>query len=391
MNPWTRKYKPAKLDQVLGQPVEKLQAFATNFSKGTSPLLIYGPTGTGKTTAVHALAAEMDYEVIEINASDVRNKDAMQTLLGHALGQQSLFFKGKFILVDEIDCVSGTKDRGGIPAVVSLVKDAHFPVFLTANTIDEKKLKPLKKISQLVEFTALPATDIKQLLQNIVSVEHIDVDEDALNGLVHRSGGDARAAINDLQTLTSDGTLTKEDLAALGEREHKDSITHALARVFKTTKADIALPAFDDVDADIDTLFLWIDANLAKEYTKPEDLARAYDALAEADKFFGRIRRWQYYRFYVYIYNLLSAGIALAKDEKYPTPPKYKESSRILTIWIMNQKMAKKKAIAAKLGEKTHTSTSRALEYVNYLKGRKDVAAVAQALELTEDEAAWLS
>jgi len=46
--------------------------------------------------------------------------------------------------------------------------------------------------------------------------------------------------------------------------------------------------------------------NLPKEYTKAEDLAKAYENLSLADVYFGRIRRWQYYRFYVYIYNLLS-------------------------------------------------------------------------------------
>ena len=59
----------------------------------------------------------------------------------------------------------------------------------------------------------------------------------------------------------------------------------------------------------------WVEENIPREYKKNPDIARAFDALSIADTFFGRIRRWQYYRFYVYIYNLLSAGIAIAKEE----------------------------------------------------------------------------
>jgi replication factor C large subunit len=98
-----------------------------------APLVLHGPPGTGKTASVHALARELDLELIEVNASDVRNKASINELLGAALGQQSLFFKGNVILVDEADGLSGTKDRGGLQAVLALVKEARYPVIITAN------------------------------------------------------------------------------------------------------------------------------------------------------------------------------------------------------------------------------------------------------------------
>lgn len=396
--PWIRKHAPKHGDEVVGQEaaVARLRQHIDGYRRGAKPLLFAGPPGTGKTSTVYALSEELDREVVEINASDKRNKASVNELLGAALQQQSLFFRGKIILVDEADGLSGNSDRGGVQALVALVKDASFPVIITVNDAEAQKIKALKKICQLVEFAPLQAKDLAVLLGRIAESEGLQTDADILSAISHRSGGDARAAVNDLQTMSGGGKVTKQDLEALGDREQKENITNALVRIFKTTSAEVALPAFDNVNEGVDALFMWIDANLPKEYTKTEDLARAFDALAEADKFFGRIRRWQYYRFYVYIYNLLSAGIALAKSEKYPGMPKLKRSSRPLMIWMANQRNAKQKAIAGHLAERTHTSTKRARAEVPFLRALFQHAAaaerdaIAEELDLSDDHVAWL-
>ncbi len=394
--PWIRLYAPRRLDDIVGQDaaVSQLRRFVREFRKGAKPLLLHGPPGTGKSTAVHALARDLDLEVVELNASDARNKASINELLGAALGQQSLFAKGKLILVDEVDGLSGTKDRGGAPALLALCKESSFPIILAANDVEHPRLKTLKKASVLVAFHPLSPDAIATILRRVADAEGVTVDDATLKAIARRADGDARAAINDLQSLSGNGTVTAEDVASLGDREQRLALEQALLRVFKTTSAEVALPAFDNVDTNIDELFLWIDENLPRLYTKPDDLARAFDALAEADKFFGRIRRWQYYRFYVYIYNLLSAGIALAKSEKYPGAPSFKRSTRPLLIWMANQRNAKRKAIAEKLAAATHTSRRNVYNDVLFLKpvfraGKG--GAIAEALELDEDEAAWLA
>ena len=388
-SPWIRKHAPSTSGEVVGQAVgvASLRSFVSSFMRGQKPLLLHGPPGTGKTASVYALAEELDLEVIELNASDARNKAAINELLGAALGQQSLFFKGKLILVDEADGLSGTKDRGGVQALLTLLKDARFPIVITANDIESRKLKALKKAAEPVAFGPLAAKDIVALLTRIANAEGIAVEERAITAIARRVGGDARAAINDLQSLSCGKKVTMAELDALGDREQKEAIEQALLRVFKTTSAEVALPAFDNVDANVDELIMWIDQNLPMEYTEPEDLAKAFDALAEADLFFGRIRRWQYYRFYVYIYNLLTAGIALAKKEKYAIAPKYKRSSRPLMIWMANARNARRKSIAAKLAAATHSSKRRAFREVTILK---PVLESLDELELTVEEKEWL-
>ena len=81
------------------------------------------------------------------------------------------------------------------------------------------------------------------------------------------------------------------------------------------------------VKEDLDESFLWLEENLPKEY-EGKDLERAFDCLSRADVFKGRIRRWQHWRFLVYINDLMTAGIALSKDEKYKKVISYTPQKR---------------------------------------------------------------
>jgi replication factor C large subunit len=348
--------------------VEKVRKHLAGHKHGQKPLLLAGKPGIGKTSIVHALAYELDIELLEVNASDSRNKDAIETIIGGASVQQSLFFRPKAILIDEVDGVSGQKDRGSISALVAIIAKSCFPLIFTANDIESDKMKPLLKVCEVIELDDLTHEHVLQRLTHIAKTEGVKVDKEQLSAISRRCGGDLRAAINDMQSIGGD-TITKEDVALLDERETREQVEAALMRVFKTTSAEVALPAFDNVDEDIDKLILWMEENIPREYKNPEDLARALDALAEADRFAGRIRRWQYYRFYVYMYNLLSAGVALAKDKKYPGATEYKRSGRLLKIWIYNQKNAKRKKLSETLAPQLHTSSKRVRnEVLPYLK-----------------------
>jgi replication factor C large subunit len=396
--PWTKKYLPKSLKDMEGHErvIEEMKRFVEKFKKGKA-LMLYGSSGGGKTSSVYALAHDLGCELVEINASDARNADGIDSLAGNASKQMSLFFKTKIILVDELDGIAGREDRGGVQALVKLVESSSFPIILVSNDPYTEKLNPLRKKSVLLEFQARPSTEILSYLKRICEKEGVKYDEEALSMIARKSGGDMRAAINDLQSLANDKRVTRKEVDELSDREHTEKIVPALVKVFKTTDPGVALGAFDNVDEDLEKIFLWIDENLPKEYTKPEDLARGFEALSRADVFNGRILRWQHYRFYVYCYDLLSAGIALAKDEKYRSLIDYKPTSRILKLWIANQKNLKKKAIAEKIGEKTHTSRKRALQdtlpYIRsiFKNNRKEAEKLADYLELDSEQVEWLA
>ncbi len=400
MIPWTKKYQPKNASELQGhdKALLELKNFILNFKNQKKKVaLIYGSSGVGKTCSVYALADDLNYEVFELNASDFRNKNMIESRLGSAIMQRSLFSKNKIILVDEIDGLSGKNDRGGVSALAKLLDKSIFPIIMTATNPYDKKLNALRKKANLIQFHNLNYLSVFSVLKNICTKEKIKFDEDALKSLARHAGGDVRSAINDLQTLTHETReLKNEDLNELSDRNKKENMLSALMKVFKTTDINIAIRAFENVEEDIGKQFLWIDQNLPEEYQKPEDLARAYDCLSKADVFKGRIRRWQHWRFLVYVNALISAGVAVAKDEKYRGFTSYKPTTRILKLWRANMKYQKRKSIASKIAEKTHTSSKRALQdtlpYLSLIfKKNKELSGkLAQDFEFDNDEIEWL-
>ena len=233
-------------------------------------------------------------------------------------------------------------------------------------------------------------------MNDICDKEKISFVEPDIKQLARESGGDIRAAITDLQTISVHKKILKEDILALSQRNKQESIPQALVKVFKSTDLKVALSAFENVDDDLNELRLWIDENLPYEYKNAADLARAYHYVSMADIFNRRIRRWQHWRFLAYINNFLSGGIAVSKDEKYTDFVQYKPTMRILKLWMANQKYAKRKAIAEKIHEKLHSSVKETVKStVPYLQmifknNKEQGSRIAEELGLIDEEVEWL-
>ncbi len=399
MQPLTNKYTPKATKEIFGQDdgIKKLRRFIDNFPRERKKsVLVYGSSGIGKTCSAHAIANEVGYEIVEVNASDFRNAEQITQKVGNAIKQRSLFAKGKIILVDEIDGLSGHEDRGGVQAITRLIEDSTYPIILTATNPFDSKFSSLRGKSTLIEFSQLDYLSIFKILKRVCDIEKIKYEESSLKALSRRAGGDARAALNDLQSLAYDGIgLPKEAIEDTPDRNKTDNIMFALSKIFKTTDLKIAISAFDSVEEDLDHRLLWIDENLPKEYSKPSELAEAYQMLSKADIFNRRIRRWQHYRFLLYINALITAGIASAKSARYNKMVEYKPTGRILKIWWANQKSMKNKAIAEKIAQKTHSSKKEILKstmpYIPIMFSNIEMGAnITKELDLSEEESDWL-
>lgn len=406
MSLFTLKYAPKNTSQVFGQqlPLAQLKDFITNYSKkpksAKKAALLYGPIGTGKTSSVYALAKELDYDLLEINSSDLRDEASMKSFLGSALGQQSLFFRPKIVLIDEIDNISGKSDRGCLSALSDALEKSHFPVILTANDPFDSKFKDVRKNSDIIEYAELTPQVIGHALKWVCEQENIETEERAIQAIAHRSAGDLRGALIDLQvcSIIEDGKkkFNLDSVSQLSDRKRTDTVMNALMRVFKSSSAKTALNSMDDIDVDTRDIFSWIDENLPYEYTNPPDLARAYETFCRADIFQKRISKQQHWRFLAYIMDLLTAGISSAKDRKNNTFIQYQQSKRGLKIWMSRNKLAKREAITEKLAQLTHVSKRRARGEMPFVLNTLKTEAqsgnhqLIKELELSPEEVEWL-
>lgn len=358
---WTKKYTPKNSGGFINnQSIIKLKKLLDLNTKG---ILVYGPTGSGKTESIYSLAKELNYELIEINSSDLRNKENIENTIGNSSQQLSLFNKNKLFLIDEIENLT-LKDRQAVQTISKILEDTKYPIILTTNDPTNKKISALKRKVKLVEFEKPGHLEIFKLLKDICEKEKIEYDETSLKSLARRTNSDVRAAINDLQISTINNKL---DISSLDSRNVEDSMLNVLKIIFKTTDPVIASESLSNSDLDLNEVMLWVDENLPYEYS-PKELKTAYETLAKADIFKSRIIRQQHYRLLVYQSLMLSSGIAMSKQNKNNKVVNYKRTMRMLKYWMSKQKNLKKESIIKKIAIKTHNSSKTLKNDFDYLK-----------------------
>ncbi len=380
-------YRPKKFEEIKGQPeaVSKVKDFISNFSQRKNAILLHGPPGSGKTTIAHVVAREYNSEIFELNASDLRNRNNLKEVLKPALEQDSLTNRNKIILVDEIDGISKA-DWGGLPELLNLISVTRWPVILTANDVWDKRLNSLRKKVEMVQLKEINYNVIKDVLISVLKKENKFVNHDILTGISIKAKGDLRAALNDLQTALQ----IKDPSQLLGSERNKETdIFNALRVVFKQKPNNEVLRIFDSVSMPIDDIILWVEENIPNEY-KGEELVRAFELLSKVDLFKGRIYRKQYWRFLVYENIFLSYGISSSKKDIKRGFTSYKRPSRILKIWINNQKNAKKKSIAKKYAHYVHVGEKRALKEFPLIKQILKNQSIKQELRLEKEEIEYL-
>jgi len=380
------KYRAKSLKDIKGQDlvIKEVEAFFKLFPKRKA-LILAGPVGTGKTSIAIALAKDYKMELFELNASDLRNRLKLDEILKPAIGQQSLFNKGKVILMDEADGITST-EYGGLPELIALIDKTSFPIIITANDIWQQKFSLLRKKCQIVNVRELKESVVFDILSKVLEKEKKKIRAETRELIARKARGDVRAALNDLQTALSLGE--EEFIADIAEREKQESIFNAMKKVFQEAPDEKILNVYDNTQMEIDEIMLWVEENIPFVY-HGKALFKAQEALSKADLFRGRIYRQQYWRFLVYQNFFLAAGISSATELKNSQFTKYSKPSRVLKIWLANQKNAKKRSIAVKYAAFTHMSKKKAMKesfFLPFIIDRK----AQKLLDLTDEEKKYL-
>jgi replication factor C large subunit len=370
------KNKPKTLAEVVGnaEPVEKLVEWIRSWSKGIPKkraVFVYGPPGIGKTATVEAIAHDLGMELVEKNASDYRTAEAVERFAGLASQYGTLFGGRRLILLDELDGITGTADKGGVATITEIVKKAQCPIVLIANDIYDPRFGTLRTHCLLIEFKKPTVLQVVKRLKEVCQREGIEADEEALKFVAERSGRDVRSALNDLQALAQGKkSLKYDDVSWLAERDRKEVIFNVLRTVFYSKNALEAKRAVDSADVDPDMLFQWIYENAPHQLNDPHDLAEAMDYLSLADVYRGRIRASQDWSLLRYVLDFMTAGVAMARERSKLSgwvPYKFPEKLRLLSM--SRGERAMKTQISMKIRKKCHVSAVTAVkEFLPYLR-----------------------
>ncbi len=362
--PWTIKYRPKRIDDVVDQDQAKkmfipwLRQWLTGRIPEKKAALFYGPPGCGKTSLVEAAAHEYNLELIEMNASDFRRKEDIERVAKIAATQLSLFGRRKIILLDEVDGISGTADRGGLDAILELINVTRHPIVMTANDPWDQKLKPLRDASLMIPFNRLSERVVVEVLERICRMENIFCEREALYHIARRCEGDLRSAINDLEAIaTGYGKVTRELAEALVySRDREYSPWEMLRNLFMSKYAWQAKRAVTHTNLDYQTVLAWINENIPNQYTDPEDVWRAYEALSRADVYMGYIFKTLSWDFLAYVFDMAGPGVALARRKSRFKWAKYQYPEKIIMLAKTKEAREIRDAIAQALANRLHTS-----------------------------------
>ncbi|MEM0155772.1 MAG: replication factor C large subunit [Thermoplasmataceae archaeon] len=420
--PWVEKYRPRSLNDLIvsDEILSQLSKWVDSWKDGvpTKPaLILHGKPGMGKTSCAYAIAEHSGWKVVEMNASEQRNRDSvrrvalMASLYSDITGFETGTEKRKLILVDEADNMFESRssstggDAGGTGELARVVRETMNPIIITMNDFYEFRRRgqnrEIADNSTVIDFSPYKrknTNEYKQFrlklmkrIRFILDSERVSLPQKLINDILDRDNMDLRSVINDLESFSGGVDSTTSDFE-ISVRDRTETPFNIMMSTFRAMSYDDVLDALLDKEGDFTTedYMMWIDKNLPEEAKEFEDLSMAFDLLSLADVFIGRVLKKQHYAFKRYSEEL-AAGMMTRIEKRNRSFVKYQFPSYITTMARTRGSRLSRNSLATKLGRLTHSSSSTAMDYMwffSYIskKQKKNFSKTADRIVISDKE-----
>ena len=213
-----------------GEIESQIKKFLTDFHNHSSELTfkkgiyLYGSSGCGKTHFVRNILQEMDYDIINYDAGDVRNKALIETITSNNISNRNVLDmmnrkdKKIAIIMDEIDGMNNG-DKGGINALIKIIRQKKTkkqkaenmtknPIICIGNYYIDKKIKELMKVCHTFELK----TPTNVQMEKIIELEHPSLNEEFKKKFINYCQSDIRKLHTIFHLLRNNQDVNQEKI-----------------------------------------------------------------------------------------------------------------------------------------------------------------------------------
>jgi replication factor C subunit 2/4 len=282
--PWIEKYRPSKLDDIVGnvEAINKLKVLLEN--NNIPNLIISGPPGSGKTSSIYCMAnyvlksATKD-ALLELNASDERGIDTVRKSIKMFCKKQVPLPEHAFklVLLDEADNMTPSAQQ----ALRRIIENySHTTRFMFACNSSSRIIEAIQSRCVTIRFTKLENDQITKRLTEIFTTEKVNYTPEGIDALQFISDGDMRQILNNAQAIACNyDCISKENVYSICDKPHPEEMKKVLMCCLQgdhigaqTATIKLHLEGYSTVDM-LDTLFKVIKTSemsmdLQMKYTK---------------------------------------------------------------------------------------------------------------------------
>ena len=220
-----RKYRPTNFKDVVGQNhVTTTLKNAINNNQVAQSLLFCGPRGVGKTSCARILANQINgfnndnplnntnnLNIYELDAASNNSVDDIRNLIDQVRYAPQAG-KYKVYIIDEVHMLSNAAFNAFLK---TLEEPPSYAIFILATTEKNKVIPTILSRCQIYDFNRIEIEDIKNKLKEILNIENIEFDDEALHIIAQKADGamrDALSILDLIKTFSKGAKITLESV-----------------------------------------------------------------------------------------------------------------------------------------------------------------------------------
>jgi replication factor C small subunit len=247
---FVEKYRPRSFEEILDQPIVKVQLQRIIDTRNLPNLLFSGPAGTGKSSAAEVVARELFGDVwggnfTELNASNIFEQgrkyleasrslarfyderkgvlDNFKLIMNRLAGIAPLAAPYRILFINEADALTQDAQQALRRTIERYNRTCKF---ILATERLSQVIIPIRSRCLPLHFTQLPAETVLAHLRKIATNEGFPLSDERCRSIARLSEGNLRRALTLLQIVAeSDSAAKSLELDALAERLHPEGIS----------------------------------------------------------------------------------------------------------------------------------------------------------------------